>query len=173
MLCSCRDLLENVLFCLCLNCSGYQCPGQEEQPLVCALLCISVVPLMPFDFYKKSLFLTEWQNWKSSHMYHFTSCLLTCFLPKTVGLFFFGEVFIFKHHSIDPIRYLTYLFLCILLLFLGKERAVLGTFHDSVIFLDWKQNLCAPAVGKLTWFCRLRIFLEGLQQLAWRCKGVA
>lgn len=89
-----------------------------------------------------------------------------CFLPKTVGLFFFGEVFIFKYLSINPTRYSTYLFLCILLLFLGKERAVLGTFHDSVIFLDQNQNLCAPAVGKLIWFCRLRIFLEGVQQLA-------
>lgn len=27
---------------------------------------------------------------------------------------------------------------------------MLGTFHDSVIFLDQKQNLCAPAVGKLS-----------------------
>lgn len=81
-----------------------------------------------------------------------------------------GGVFVFKYYSILPIRYLAYLLLCmllcILLLFLGKERAVLGTFHNTVIFLDQKRSLCAPAVGKLTGFCRLGIFLEGLQQLA-------
>lgn len=54
-------------------------------------------------------------------------------------------MFIFKYHSIDPIMYSTYLFLCILLLFLGKERAVLGTFHDSVIVLDQNQNLCSSS----------------------------
>jgi len=86
-----------------------------------------------------------------------------------VGLDFLGRtrgVFVFYYCGIVPVRYLTYLFLCILLLSLGKQRAVLGTFHNTVIFLDQKQNLCAPAVRKLTWFCALRIFLEGLQQLA-------
>lgn len=75
-------------------------------------------------------------------------------------------MFVFKYYGFAPIRYLTCLFLCILLLFLGKERAALGTFHNIVIFLDQNQSLCAPALGKLTWFYRLRIFLEGLQQLA-------
>lgn len=124
---------------------------------------------MTFDFCKKPLF---WQSGKTEKT---VICIIFAFLhvffPEQWVCSFFGEILIFNYHSIDPIRYLTYLFLCILLLFLGKERAVLGTFHDSVIFLDQNQDLCAPAAGKLTWFCRFRIFLEGLQQLAWRCKG--
>lgn len=68
------------------------------------------------------------------------------FLPSSQnsGLGFSGEVFIFKSHSIDPIGY--YLFLCTLLLFLGKERAVLGTFHDSVFFFGPKpESVCSSS----------------------------
>jgi len=123
-------------------------------------------------WFLSKVFSTEWWNWKNIVT---STVKLFASLDVYVLIFMRGgcrRVFVFKYCDATPPRLLAYLVLCPLLSFLGKERPALGTFHNTVIFLDQKQNLYAPAVGKLAWFCRLRIFLEGLQQHAWRCKGI-